>query len=161
MQVFKDQAGWTHVFGQNHHSLGLFKGPQIRKPIHGPQSTKWIKIRANLKRLAKEYCSHSTIHGMSYIGSRRSLLERFWWIAVFVLSVYGCARLIDNVYQKWTKNPVIVTFDDRPIPVWVMPFPAVTICPQVKFCSEYMNFTEDFYRLANFGQASDPLDQER
>ncbi|KXJ72524.1 hypothetical protein RP20_CCG017786 [Aedes albopictus] len=98
---------------------------------------------------------------MSYIGARRrSLVERLWWIAVFVLSIYGCAKLIENVYEKWNNHPVIVTFDEQPLPAWSLPFPAVTICPQAMIRSKFMNFTEDFYRFANISGPWDPLDQD-
>lgn len=151
MQTFKVE-GRTQI---------VFHGPRSRKPIHHLKTSKLARIQSNLQSLTKEYCSHSSIHGMSYIGSRRSLLERLWWIAVFVFSVYGCAKLIEKVYQKWTDNPVIVTFDERPLPVWLIPFPAVTICPEAKIRSSYMNFTEEFYRLNNYDGIREPLDQKR
>lgn len=87
-------------------------------------------------------------------------MERLWWIAVFVLSIYGCAKLIENVYDKWNNHPVIVTFDEQPLPAWSLPFPAVTICPQAMIRSKFMNFTEDFYRFANISGPWDPLDQD-
>ncbi|EAT48435.1 AAEL000552-PA, partial [Aedes aegypti] len=49
--------------------------------------------------------------------------------------------LIENVYQKWNNNPVIVTFDERPLPVWALPFPAVTICPQATIRSNINLFS--------------------
>ena len=31
---------------------------------------------------------------------------------------------------------MIVTFDDKVTPIWKIPFPAVTICPRIKFQAE-------------------------
>ncbi|KXJ77447.1 hypothetical protein RP20_CCG007541 [Aedes albopictus] len=161
MKSLKDQLGLTQVFGPSS-SLETISGPQVRKPIHRLGKNRWSKARTSLRSLVDEYCTQSTIHGIGYIGSRRrSILERIWWFGVFVLSVYGCATLIHKVYQKWTNNPVIVTFDERPLPVWMVPFPAVTICPEAKIRANDMNFTEDFYRFINYRGSRKDLDDER
>lgn len=72
---------------------------------------------------------------------------RIWWIATFLLSVYGCSRLIQNIYRKWDQTPVIVSFAEKSTPVWQIPFPAVTICPETKALSRYINFTEVYSQM--------------
>ncbi|XP_058826840.1 pickpocket protein 28-like [Topomyia yanbarensis] len=160
MHALKNQLGWTHVFGPRHPSEPVYPLPHHRKPIHGPKpkSRTSVQLRTGLRDLFREYCSTSTVHGVSYISSRRSRLERIWWFVVIVLAVYGCGRLIEKVYRKWDENPVIVSFDEQPTPVWTIPFPAITICPAAKIRSELMNFTESFYRFA-YGTRNETLDQ--
>lgn len=46
----------------------------------------------------------------------------FWFIA-FLLSLIGCSYLIIKTYNKWQKNPLIVSIDERSAPVWTIPFP--------------------------------------
>lgn len=100
--------------------------------------------------LFSEYANNSTIHGVRYLGEkRRPFAERVWWIIVFVLSVYGCGRLIYNVYMKWDQSPVIVSFAEKSTPVWQIPFPAVTICPETKAKSEFLNFTQQYHAVHN------------
>ncbi|EDS44436.1 amiloride-sensitive Na+ channel [Culex quinquefasciatus] len=112
--------------------------------------SKWSKIRSGLQDLFMEFCRHSTIHGISHIGSRqRSLFEKFWWAFVFLLSMYGCAKLIDDMYRKWDENPVLVAFDEKATPVWNIPFPAITICPETKIQKNHVNFTDLFMRYAH------------
>ncbi|XP_058456339.1 pickpocket protein 28-like [Malaya genurostris] len=155
MNALKGQLGWTHVFGPSHYSIQA--APIARKPIHGqPKTGAMVRIKAGLKDLFHEYCSNSTVHGVSYISSRRSLLERMWWLVVIVLALYGCGRLIGKVYNKWNANPVIVSLDEHPTPVWTIPFPAVTICPAAKIRSKLMNFTDSFYRFA-YGTRNETL----
>uniref|UniRef100_A0A182QS19 Pickpocket n=1 Tax=Anopheles farauti TaxID=69004 RepID=A0A182QS19_9DIPT len=101
-----------------------------------------------IKSLFLEYCSNSTVHGVKYFGcKRRTLFEKIWWIATFLLSVYGCGRLIQNIYRKWEQTPVIVSFAEKSTPVWQIPFPAVTICPETKTRSEYLNFTDVYLQM--------------
>ncbi|KAH8301008.1 hypothetical protein KR044_010587 [Drosophila immigrans] len=96
--------------------------------------------RSTASKLAKgvtvtyqDYCQHSSIHGVQYLGdAHRPIKERVFWLTVFVLSIYCCARLINNAYTKWDATPVIVSFAERSTPVWNIPFPAVTICSETK-----------------------------
>lgn len=74
---------------------------------------------------------------------------RLWWVFAFLLSVYGCGKLIANVYVKWDQSPVIVSFAEKSTPVWEIPFPAVTICPETKTNTSMLNFTEIYHELIN------------
>ncbi len=40
------------------------------------------------------------------------------------MSVFVVARLI----VKWQNEPILVSLDTSPTPIWEVPFPAVTIC---------------------------------
>lgn len=90
-----------------------------------------------------DFCQNSTIHGIKFMGDRkRHLAERLWWLIAFLVSVFWCARLMLNVWERWDRSPVIVTFAERPTPIWQIPFPAVTICLQTKTQSNLFNFTD-------------------
>ncbi|XP_055591486.1 pickpocket protein 28-like [Uranotaenia lowii] len=148
------KRNWTHGLGPEFKTIIL--GPPLypREPIqHASDSPRvrqiWPKIKEALRDLIDEYCIRSTIHGINYIGSKRSILERFWWLVVFVGSIYGCSQLIQNVYRKWHDHPIILSYDETPLPVWKISFPAVTICPEAKMEAELFNFTDAFYRYAH------------
>lgn len=74
---------------------------------------------------------------------------RVWWIFAFALALYYCGTLIHNVYIKWDQSPVIVSFAEKSTPVWEIPFPAVTICPETKANMTQLNFTEVFHKMAS------------
>ncbi|KAF5270642.1 hypothetical protein FQA39_LY01380 [Lamprigera yunnana] len=94
-----------------------------------------------------EYSSNSSIHGIKYIGEKnRSLVERLWWLIVFVGSLYMCIYMIIKTYEKWQMSPVIVSFAKSPTPVWEIPFPAVTICSETKTRRTVFNFTDVYTR---------------
>ncbi|XP_039453729.1 pickpocket protein 28-like [Culex pipiens pallens] len=120
--------------------------PLPRKPIHQANNTwNWKQILPELRNLFQEFCASTTIHGLAYIGVSKSLLGRLGWSAVTVLSLVCCGTLIRQVYDKWDNNPVIVSVDGTPTPVWKIPFPAITICPEDKISAKAMNFTERFF----------------
>lgn len=92
-----------------------------------------------------DFCKESTIHGVKYFGDRkRHWAEKLWWLVAFLLSIYGCGNLMLNVWNRWDRHPVIVTFAEKPTPIWQIPFPAVTICVQTKTQASVFNYTEMF-----------------
>ncbi|XP_049294260.1 pickpocket protein 28-like [Anopheles funestus] len=95
-----------------------------------------------------DYCTNSTIHGFKYLVGNRLVNCRVWWIIVCLLSLYGCGSLIHSVYRKWDREPVVVTFAEKPSPVFTIPFPAVTICPETKARKKDLDFTKA-YQLYN------------
>lgn len=95
-----------------------------------------------------DFCANSTIHGIKYVGDRkRHLAEKLWWLIAFLLSIYGCSRLIFNVWQRWDRSPVIVSFEEKATPIWQIPFPAVTICMETKSQSDLFNYTAMYHRI--------------
>lgn len=60
----------------------------------------------------------------------------------FTFSTIACGFLIYNVYEKWVGTPVIVSFAEKSTPIWEIPFPAVTICPETKAHGLEFNFTD-------------------
>ncbi|XP_039453698.1 pickpocket protein 28-like [Culex pipiens pallens] len=152
---------------QTHNKLSPYSVfPFYIKEFQTPKQSKSRNPLTTLRKrtgdLFREYCSHSSIHGINYIGSaQRSRWERLWWVAMLILSIYGCARLIQNIYYRWDHKPVIVSFDEKPTSVLQIPFPAVTICPETKFRPECLNFSalsEKFFE--GNGTGKDTVNEE-
>lgn len=55
--------------------------------------------------------------------------------------------MIFKVYNKWQLSPVIVSFAEKSTPVWEIPFPAVTICPETKAMQKHVDFTKSYTML--------------
>lgn len=51
------------------------------------------------------------------------------------------------MYSKWDETSVIVSFAEDLIPVWQIPFPAITICPTTKVNITQMNITDGFEKI--------------
>jgi acid-sensing ion channel, other len=97
------------------------------------------------KKLFFDFSNQSTIHGVSYIAEKgRSWFERVWWILVICISVLCCGQLI---MDAWKISPIIISFTDKPTPIWQIPFPAVTICPKLFAQSKHINISHIMQRV--------------
>jgi len=74
---------------------------------------------------------------------------------VFVFSIYTCATLTMNIWDKWNNNPVIVSFAEKSTPVWQIPFPAVTVCSETKSRQTIFNFTDIYWKFQDTGNLTD------
>ncbi|KAG4070571.1 hypothetical protein HA402_011958 [Bradysia odoriphaga] len=80
-----------------------------------------------------DYCSNATIHGVRYFTERRRhWTERCWWIVAIIMAACFCGISIQNVWIKWRDSPVIMNMNEKMIPISTIPFPTITICPEVK-----------------------------
>lgn len=95
-----------------------------------------------LKQIFEEYSSTSTIHGIKYLHESKTRLEQVWWIVALIGSIIACEIFIGNIYNKWQRSPVIVSFENKQMPVVNLPLPAITVCPTVKSQFRHFNFTE-------------------
>ncbi|XP_037047236.1 pickpocket protein 28-like [Bradysia coprophila] len=70
-----------------------------------------------------------------------------------------CSIIVSKeVYNKWQKSPVIVSFAEKYTRVSEIPFPSVTICPETKARSSILNFTQLYNRWMEDGV--DALEKE-
>ncbi|KAF2887320.1 hypothetical protein ILUMI_18853 [Ignelater luminosus] len=116
---------------------------------------KYPSFGKNLTEYFSEYSDNTSIHGVRYLGEKkRSIIERYFvfslhrliWLVILVISLYLCISSIVQTYIKWKTSPVIVSFAKSPTPVWQVPFPAVTICPETKVRQRVFNFTDAYHK---------------
>ena len=74
----------------------------------------------------KQFLENSTVHGLSYISSSKSI-SRFLWTLVVVSGFSFACVLIYQSYQSWESSPVSTTIETRPISE--IKFPKITVCP--------------------------------
>ncbi|XP_021709992.1 sodium channel protein Nach [Aedes aegypti] len=106
-----------------------------------------------------EYCSTSSVHGVRYFSDpERTICEKFWWIVMFVVSVSGCVVLIWSTWQKWILAPIVMNFENQPIPVTEIPFPSFTICPPGKVSKSMYDFGKEAKELKSSGSYANASD---
>lgn len=76
-----------------------------------------------------------------------SSIFRIFWVIIITISIYLSIVLIKGTYVKWDNSPVLVSFATSQTPIWKIPFPAITICPESKFKREIFNFTDVLIRI--------------
>uniref|UniRef100_A0A1B0FMQ4 Ribonuclease H2 subunit B n=1 Tax=Glossina morsitans morsitans TaxID=37546 RepID=A0A1B0FMQ4_GLOMM len=100
------------------------------------------------KGLLAEYSKSTSIHGIRYIFEiHRPFYEKIYWIVLMLISLYFATSLIRESYLKWMDSPVIVGFDETLVPVHKIPFPTITICPEIKMETEVFDFANISQRI--------------
>ncbi|XP_045451428.1 pickpocket protein 28-like [Melitaea cinxia] len=100
-----------------------------------------------IKQYLIDYTANSNLHGLKYVGEKeRTTVEKAFWLLMFTCSIVFCSSLIHKLWMKWNDSPVIVTFAETSTPVWQIPYPAVTLCAEMKVKQTSFNYTE-YYNL--------------
>ncbi|XP_031638903.1 pickpocket protein 28-like [Contarinia nasturtii] len=82
-----------------------------------------------------------------------------FWLIAFLLSVLLCTSSISSTWSNWRMNPVVVTYNNNPIPVGRIPFTSLTICPMTKTSAKKFNFT-DMYRKMDGNRSRNLTEKE-
>ncbi|KAJ8923402.1 hypothetical protein NQ315_001960 [Exocentrus adspersus] len=126
------------------------------KKVTKKSKRKYPGFRKNLCDYIQEYTEYTGIHGFKYMGEQdRSIFEKLWWLVLFCISLWICISLIIDTWKKWETSPVLVSFAKSPTPVWEIPFPALTICPETKAKQTKYNFTDAYDRYKYDGNLTD------
>ncbi|XP_053604000.1 pickpocket protein 28-like [Plodia interpunctella] len=101
--------------------------------------------KALMRHLYSEYTKNTSLHCLKYTTEKSfHPIERIFWTVTFSLSLGMCLWLIHNVWYKWQTSPVIVSFSEKIVHVEMVPFPSLTICPQIKTKATVYNYTKQF-----------------
>jgi acid-sensing ion channel, other len=74
-------------------------------------------MKSGIENLPKNYMRKTTIQGIKYVArSDLSMVERFWWTVVVILSVFCCGSLINAVYKRYDESPVQISFAQEETP---------------------------------------------
>ncbi|KAM7342300.1 pickpocket protein 28-like [Cochliomyia hominivorax] len=93
------------------------------------------------KGLWGEYTRSTSIHGLRYIfGVHYPFYERFYWIVLMLISLYFSIYFTLETYYKWLNSPVIMGLDETLVPIHKIPFPTITICPEIKMDTSIFDF---------------------
>lgn len=59
------------------------------------------------------------------------------------------------IVEKWRKNPIELTFDQKFVPINQIPFPAITICPLQMPNKKLYNYSDELQKATVSGFDSD------
>ncbi|KAG5875634.1 hypothetical protein JTB14_037311 [Gonioctena quinquepunctata] len=122
---------------------------QPKKPIEGTTTNK-IPHKNRCKSIRgyfRDYCENSSIIGFKYLGEKRSRGERILWFFLILIAMTLSVYYIMEIYKKYRENPFIVNLATRESPIFIIPFPAVTICPVVKTRRDLYNYTRTVHKI--------------
>lgn len=96
----------------------------------GPPDAVLPKKESTVKNATREvfddFCSETSIHGVKYLN-QASCSSRAVWILIYAFALWFCGFLVLERYDRWDKNPVIISFDKKFESIAEVPFAAVTI----------------------------------
>ncbi|CAH2105174.1 unnamed protein product [Euphydryas editha] len=124
---------------------------------------KRARLSSSIKQYLTDYTTNSNLHGLKYIGEKeRTLVEKIFWLIMFTCCVVCCALLIRKVWEKWNYSPVIVSFAESSTPVFKIPYPAVTLCPETNVMQTVFNYTKySHLYVNNFEKQNITLEEAR
>ncbi|KAJ3647271.1 hypothetical protein Zmor_024795 [Zophobas morio] len=100
------------------------------------------------RKYLQEYNNSTSIHGLHYLTEERSLTEKIVWSIILLISLSGCVYMISGIARKYQITPVVVNIASEDTPLYEIPFPAITICPEAKFSSNVFNYTDFYFKLS-------------
>lgn len=62
-----------------------------------------------------------------------------WWIIAFTLPLILSGLMIRKTWLKWDQSPTVLSHANQATSIRDIPFPAVTICSDIKFRRETLN----------------------
>ncbi|RZC37263.1 ASC domain containing protein [Asbolus verrucosus] len=86
----------------------------------------------NVRKYLREYNEVTGIHGLRYLTEKRSTVEKIVWAIILSLTLAGCIYMMYEIVMKYENSPVVVSFSTKDTPIYEIPFPAVTICSELK-----------------------------
>lgn len=60
------------------------------------------------------------------------MIFRLWWIIVLAVSLWLCGSSAHTIWIQWRDNPMTLSFTGEPVSIAKIPFPTITICPEIK-----------------------------
>ena len=84
-----------------------------------------MNLRQKFAESVRGYLESTTIHGFSYLGASKSVIERVAWVLIIGTCFALAWTLIVKNIKDANENPVLTTFEN--VPVKEVPFPSITI----------------------------------
>lgn len=93
------------------------------------------------------------MHGFRYISERKlHLSERLFWLVTLVVSLCLCGFLARDNWIRWAEDPVKMGVIAKPVNLETIPFPTVTVCPEIKTIKNKLDITVALNSLSNLSK---------
>lgn len=108
-------------------------------------------VYQQIKKYIQGYMENSTIHSFNHISDgKRNVLERIAWFALFILSLIGCAFMVNQLHNKVKINLVTMEMEDEAHNISEIPFPAITFFGNYPKRHSHLETTTILRILADF-----------
>lgn len=66
------------------------------------------------------------------LKSKSILSIRILWVILIAVCFWLCGTMISNIWKQWQLNPMKLSLAEKEMSIMAIPFPTVTICPEIK-----------------------------
>lgn len=95
-----------------------------------------------------DFAEQSSIHALKHLTcTQRSLSQRIFWLVAMLTSAVCFIIFLVHLLNRWERGPLFIGLAEKSQPIWDIPFPAVTICPETKAKISTVNFTDAYHVL--------------
>lgn len=118
------------------------------------------------RQVLNNFAQQSSIHALKYVASmrpqcrkeqiRRPLSERIFWSISLLASAACFSIFLIHLLSRWDRGPLFVGLAEKSQPIWDIPFPAITICPETKAKTAIVNFTDAYHIIMKAHRAGQP-----
>lgn len=116
-----------------------------------------MQLQYGWRKCLDAFAQQSSVHALKHLSSthqqcckrsmRRSLSERLFWLVAMLVSAVCFIIFLVHLLHRWERGPLFVGLAEKSQPIWDIPFPAVTICPETKAKTSFVNFTDAYHAL--------------
>lgn len=72
-----------------------------------------------------------------------------WWLIAVGGSIWLCGSMGHNILTQWQENPVKLSLTEKEATILDIPFPTITICPEIKSTALKIKWRKDLYYTEN------------
>ncbi|XP_070504562.1 uncharacterized protein [Chironomus tepperi] len=112
---------------------------------------------ARMPRVLQVFFESSSVHGLQYFLNKQ-VIERFFWIIAFFISITICIFNVAKVNEKLPDSRVIAVNDEFAY-TGKFEFPAITFLPALKLDLKYKNSLESEY-FAKFDKYAKAMEDD-
>lgn len=117
------------------------------------QVQRLFRLFLKIRKFFIDYCNNSNMHGFRYFSEPKlHWSERLFWLIALVASLCVCGFLTRDVWTRWTEDPVKMDMIEKPVDAGIIPFPTVTICPEIKTTKNKLDVTAALKSPSNLSQ---------
>ncbi|KYN16896.1 Sodium channel protein Nach [Trachymyrmex cornetzi] len=87
-----------------------------------------------IHKLLQEYLYDSSVHGMKYFSNlkiKSSIIGKLFWTAIIICSFVFLTLMLHKFWERYNANPIRSIVKSFHVPIFMAPFPALTICPLI------------------------------
>ena len=106
----------------NHISTHVYQNTSRAKGTQEPRRN--MSFRQRLLHSFGEYCDSTSIHGLAYLKSSQTFIEKLLWALIIITCFTLAGLLIFAHFKDADENPILTNIET--ISVQEIPFPAVT-----------------------------------